>query len=105
MLLPSKRNASAPPARPPVRLSLQLFVAGDSVESVAAVENLKAMLAGREGSYVLELVDVTEQPKLALEEGIAVTPTLVRRAPPPIRKITGDLSDTAAVRSALGLDG
>ena len=43
-----------------------------------------------------------ENPKLAQNEKIIATPTLVKELPPPTRRIVGDLSDTENV--LLGLE-
>jgi circadian clock protein KaiB len=56
-------------------------------------------LAGR---YRIEVVDVTKNPALARNDQIIALPTLVRRLPPPMRKIIGDLSKTERV--LIGLD-
>ena len=73
---------------------LVLYVTGQSVRSQRAIENLHRVctehLAGR---YTVEVVDLLENPRLAAEDQILAVPTLVRRLPPPLRKIVGDLSD------------
>lgn len=83
---------------------LRLYVAGQSPKSVRAVENLRQVceqhLAGR---YTVELVDLVENPHLARGDEIVAVPTLVRKLPPPIRKIIGDLSDTEKVLVGLQL--
>jgi circadian clock protein KaiB len=75
--------------------ALRLYVVGQSPKSQRAIENLKHAcehyLAGR---YSIEVVDLLENPQLAAEDQILAVPTLVRRLPPPIRKLVGDLSDT-----------
>jgi len=82
---------------------LQLYVAGESPRSAAALDNLRRIcdehLAGR---YKIEIVDLLERPRLASEQQIVAVPTLVRRLPPPTRKIIGDLSNTDRV--LIGLD-
>ena len=40
----------------------------------------------------LRLVDLLENPQLAAGDQIVAVPTLVRRLPPPLKKIIGDLS-------------
>jgi circadian clock protein KaiB len=40
----------------------------------------------------------------ALQEGVLVTPTLVRLEPEPVRTIIGTLSDNARVLETLGLE-
>jgi circadian clock protein KaiB len=84
--------ASAPSAE---TWELRLYVTGRSPKSVLAIENLQRVceqhLAGR---YHIEIVDLLENPRLAADDQILAVPTLVRKIPPPIRKIVGDLSDT-----------
>ena len=74
---------------------LRLYVIGRSPKCVRAIENLQVAceqhLAGR---YRIEVVDLLENPRLAVDDQILAVPTLVRKLPPPIRKIVGDLSDT-----------
>lgn len=83
--------------------SLRLYVAGQTPRSIAAIGNLKRIcdehLAGR---YSIEVVDLLENPQLAAGDQILAVPTLVRRLPPPIKRIIGDLSNTERV--LVGLD-
>lgn len=83
----------------------RLYVADDTVNSTLAKANLKAIcqshLAGR---HLIEIVDVLREPKRALSDGIFMTPTLVKLAPFPPRKIFGTLSQTQTVLLALGLE-
>ena len=46
------------------------------------------------GRYHIDVVDLLENPRLAADDQIVAVPTLVRKHPPPIRKVVGDLSDT-----------
>lgn len=82
---------------------LRLYVAGQTPNSLKAFANLKSLceehLAGR---YHIEVVDLIENPKLAAGDQIVAIPTLVRKLPPPMRKIIGDLSSTERV--LVGLD-
>ena len=82
---------------------LRLYVAGQTPKSIAALANLKRLcdshLAGR---YSIEVVDLLDKPHLARRDDIVVVPTLVRKLPPPIRKIIGDLSNVERV--LIGLD-
>ena len=83
---------------------LRLYVAGQSARSIAAVSNLKRIcdvhLGGR---YAIEVIDLLEQPHLAKTDEILAIPTLVRRLPPPIRKIIGDLSNVERVLRGLDI--
>ncbi|MFA5884644.1 MAG: circadian clock KaiB family protein [Acidimicrobiia bacterium] len=75
-------------------LILTLYVAGETPGSRRAATNLRE-ICEREmpGEYRIEVVDVIEHPAVAERAGILVTPTLVRRLPPPTRRVIGDLSD------------
>ena len=82
---------------------LRLYVAGQTVKSLAAMANLRRVceehLAGR---YDIEVVDLLVNPKLAAGDQILAIPTLVRRLPAPLKRIIGDLSNTERV--LVGLD-
>lgn len=87
------------------RLLLRLYVAGDAPNSVAARANLRRLLAPYgPGAYSLEIVDCLRQPMRALQEGVLVTPMLVRLEPGPVRTIIGSLSDETRVLETLGLE-
>ena len=83
----------------------RLYVAGDTRNSAQAVSNLSALCrAHLPDRHEIEVVDVFREPKRALADGIYMTPTLVKLAPSPIRRIVGTLSQTETVLQALGLD-
>lgn len=87
----------------PVVWKLRLYVAGQTPKSIRAFANLKALCEERlKGRYQIEVVDLLEHPQLARGDQIVAIPTLVRKLPPPVRKIIGDLTDT--VRVLVGLD-
>lgn len=86
------------------QLRLKLFVAGDSPRAREAAENLaRAVRELVKGGAQVETVDVLENPEAADEYRILTTPTVVREAPAPRRRVTGDLRDTAQVLAALNL--
>jgi circadian clock protein KaiB len=82
---------------------LRLYVAGQTPKCMRAFSNLKRIceqhLANR---YRIEMIDLLADPALARGDQILAVPTLVRRAPEPVRKIIGDLSNTQRV--LMGLD-
>ena len=83
----------------------RLYIAGDALNSAQAVANLTALcLAHLPDRHEIEVVDVFREPKRALSDGILMTPTLVKLAPPPARRIVGTLSQTQTVLQALGLE-
>ena len=82
----------------------RLYVTDETGRSRRAAENLTALCEARlPGIYELEVVDVLDRPDLAEEEGIIATPTVIRRAPLPERRVIGDLSDPALAATALDL--
>lgn len=82
---------------------LRLYVAGHTPKSIQAFANLKRICQEHlNGRYTIEIIDLIENPTLARGDQIVAIPTLVRKLPPPIRKIIGDLSDTERV--LVGLD-
>lgn len=83
--------------------NLRLYVAGQTPKSLAAIANLQKIceenLAGR---YKIEVIDLVVQPQLAAGDQIVAIPTLVRRLPPPLKRMIGDLSNSEKV--IVGLD-
>ena len=82
---------------------LRLYVAGQTPKAITAFSNLKKICEEYlQGYYEIEVIDLLEDPRLAAGDQILALPTLVRRLPPPVRKIIGDLSNTERV--LVGLD-
>ena len=82
---------------------LRLYVTGMTPKSTQAIANVQKLcethLAGR---YELEVIDIYQQPMLAKVEQIIATPTLIKKLPPPLRRLIGDMSDTERV--LIGID-
>jgi circadian clock protein KaiB len=84
--------------------SFRLYVAEQTERSQAALVNLRHLCESRlSGRYELEVVDVVDRPDLAESARILATPTVIRIAPSPIRRVIGDLSDHDRAAAALGL--
>ncbi|RLB17586.1 MAG: circadian clock protein KaiB [Deltaproteobacteria bacterium] len=82
---------------------LRLYVAGQTPNSIKALANLKKICEEHlKGQYRIEVIDLLENPQLAKGDRILAVPTLVRKLPPPVKKIIGDLSNTERV--LVGLD-
>ena len=75
-----------------MRYDLTLYVSGAS-QKAKRVEGVVREFCEKRltGGYRLEVVDVQLCPDRADEDGVLVVPTLIRRSPPPIRRIIGDL--------------
>ena len=82
---------------------LRLYIAGQTPNSMAAIANLEKICEDTlRGKYRIEVVDLLEKPQLAKGDQIIAIPTLVRRLPPPVKKIIGNLSKAESV--FVGLD-
>ncbi len=82
-------------------LVLRLYIAGDTPNSMLAIANLQASLIS--SPHDLEIVNVLEWPERALDDGVFVTPTLVRLAPEPERTMIGSLSQPIELMALLKL--
>ena len=81
-----------------------MFITGGSPNSVRAINNLKSICEKYlPGNYDLEVIDVYQNPELAREEQIIALPTLIKKHPDPLRRLVGDMSDTAKVLNGLGI--
>jgi circadian clock protein KaiB len=88
----------------PESWDLCLYIAGETPRAMAALENLTRLceeyLAGR---YHIQVIDLLQNPQLARSDQILAVPTLVRKLPPPLRKIIGDLANKERVLVGLNL--
>jgi circadian clock protein KaiB len=88
----------------PVNYVLRLFIVGNSSKSVNAILNIRKLCEQElQGRCQLEVIDIRQQPGKARSEQIVATPTLIKTAPLPIRRIIGDLSQREKVLNGLGL--
>ena len=91
----------AKPAKP--RYDLRLYVTGMTPRSTRAIASIKSICEEYlKGRYDLQVIDVYQQPMLSKGEQIVAVPTLIKKLPPPLRRIIGDLSDRERV--LIGLD-
>ncbi len=84
--------------------NLCLYINPKNPRSIKAIQQIQQIceeyLSGR---YKLEIVDIHEHPERLQEDQVFAVPTLVKRLPPPVYKLIGDMSDIATVTVALGL--
>jgi len=84
--------------------SLTLYVSGASPHSARALETVRRLCDEElPGQVELQVVDVTEEPALAVRDRIVAVPTLVKRLPAPARHLVGDLGDVDRLRVGLDL--
>ena len=90
----------------PAKFVLKLYVAGTTPASMCAVANVKHLCEKHlKGHYELEVIDLYQQPTLAKGEKIIAAPTLIKKLPLPVRRISGDMSDLERVLVGIGLKG
>ncbi len=82
---------------------LRLYVSRSTVRSALAVRTIRRVCKLHlRGKYALEVIDIHSHPNLARDEQIVAVPTLIKRLPPPLQRLVGDMSDLNKV--LLGLD-
>jgi circadian clock protein KaiB len=100
----TRRLETKPAKRHQARYVLRLFVSGSTLKSALAVENIKRICEQHlKNRYDLEVIDIYQQPDLARDEQIVAVPTLIKRLPPPLRRLIGDLSNQERVLFGLDL--
>jgi circadian clock protein KaiB len=83
---------------------LSLFITGMTPNSLSAVGNIKAICEKYlKNRYELEIIDIYQQPDLALTEDLIAIPVLIKRFPLPESRMIGDLSNIEEVLSGLSL--
>lgn len=86
------------------KLVLTLYVSGMSRKSMEAIENIRGLCDEHlKGSYELEIIDIYKNPKIAEEQHIVFSPSLLKKLPLPKKTLVGTLSDTKKVLKALGI--
>jgi circadian clock protein KaiB len=70
---------------------LQIFVAGERGRSRWAVENLKKICEKElPGRHKIKVVDVSKNPRAAVENNLTALPAVFRTLPAPVRKFVGN---------------
>jgi circadian clock protein KaiB len=83
---------------------LRLFVTGILPHSARAIANSKAICEKYlKDRHELEIIDIYQQPSLALSEEIIAIPVLIKKFPLPEERLIGDLSDIKMVLKGLHL--
>jgi circadian clock protein KaiB len=90
--------------RPIEKYLLRLYVAGATARSRQALQRVHQLCAAEpEMNYEIEVIDVYQQPKLARDNQLIATPTLVRERPLPARRFIGSLLNTTGLFGEAGL--
>jgi len=82
----------------------RLYVAGKSPKSGRAIQNITRICEEYlPGNYELEVIDIYKQPELLEKEQIFAVPTLVKKLPPPLQKLIGDMTNEEKIIICLDL--
>lgn len=86
------------------KFKFELYITGNSIRSELAIRSIRKICEeALQGNFTLDIIDVLENPELAETHKVLATPTLIKRLPPPIRRLVGDMSNTDVVKHYLDL--
>ncbi len=84
------------------KLLFRLYITEHAPSSTRALENLETICEHYfDDNYELEIVNATVDPRRAVQDGILVTPTLVKVSPEPAWSVIGDLSEDAHILASI----
>jgi circadian clock protein KaiB len=83
---------------------LRLYITGITLRSTETISAIRSLCEEHlKGHYELEVVDIYQQPDQAMSEQIIAAPTLIKKMPPPTKRIVGNLLDRERVLASLDL--
>ena len=86
------------------KMKLRLFVAGILQNSLRAIQNINHICEHHlKDNYELEIIDIYQQPDLAISEQIIAIPVMIVKYPLPEKRLIGDLSNTEKVLAVLNI--
>jgi circadian clock protein KaiB len=101
---PTKAVAKSPAKQRTDKFVLRLFVAGATDKSRQAVLRVRRLCEVElKDNCDLKVIDIYQQPKLARENQIVATPTLIIEFPPPVRRFIGNLANITGLFVELDL--
>ena len=94
----TKTIAKSLPPRSKDKYVLRLFVAGATDWSRQAILRVRQLCETElKDTCDLKVIDIYQQPKLARDNQIVATPTLIMEFPQPVRRFIGNLANTAGL--------
>ena len=96
-------NQTSPKKKSTKQYVLRLYTVGQTPNCVAAFNNLQKICDEYVPQrYTIEIIDLLKFPQLAKNDQILAIPTVIKKLPPPICRVIGDLSNKEQV--LIGLD-
>jgi circadian clock protein KaiB len=80
---------------------LKLYISGSGPRSIRAINHITALCKKHLVNYDLQIIDIYENPSIAIEAQIIAVPTLIRVWPLPERRIIGNMADVEKVLEGL----
>ncbi len=80
---------------------LRLYIVGNTPQSITTMSNVKQACHELKGKCRVDVIDLSKDPKMAMEDHIFAIPTLVKISPGPIRQLIGTISSKEKVISFL----
>ena len=88
------------------KLIFKLYVLKDSPQCQQAMATLDEICSNQlKGRCDNTIIDVALDPQAAEDDDVLVTPTLIKIAPSPQRRVLGDFSNAQRLLAALEVDG
>ncbi|MBN1797869.1 MAG: circadian clock KaiB family protein [Spirochaetales bacterium] len=88
-----------------MELKFRLYIIGCSVRYKTIIEKVDRFLKDSFADhYTLEVINLLEQSKMAVQDKVFATPTLIKYFPPPVRKIVGDLNNRDKLKIFLEME-
>ncbi|HEY9001141.1 MAG TPA: circadian clock KaiB family protein [Mucilaginibacter sp.] len=101
----AENKSVSEPKKPKNTYVMRLFITGASPNSTRAISNLKKICEEYlKDRYELEIIDVYQQPSVAIDEQVIALPMLIKKAPGMERKLIGDMSDKPKVLRGLEIN-
>lgn len=87
------------------KYAFKLYLTNTTTVGKAKVESLEKVLKKTGIDYSLEVINVLEDPVVAIEDGVVATPTLVKVTPLPKKKVIGQLENAEKLLAELDIVG
>jgi circadian clock protein KaiB len=82
----------------------KLFIVKDNPKSQSLVERVQRLLKDVLGeNYQVDIIDILENPELAMRDKVIASPTLIKVSPLPQKRLIGHFNDNEKIISGLNL--